>query len=107
MKVRKPIQYVVAPTRSAVQAFIERHPLAVVVLFALSIGSLISWALIAHLENDDTRDAQLVIMKKRAEVAEQQVQEIARIGDCGILLARVNTVDLGMAELRIRPAGVR
>ena len=83
----------------------SRHKTALAVICAALVTALVIGAALHHIDRDAEQLAALVSWERRAKVAEAQVKEIIRTGDGGLVLARINTVDMGTAEIRIRPAG--
>ena len=82
-----------------------RHKTALAVICAALVTALVIGAALHHIDRDAEQLAALVSWQRRAKVAEAQVAEIVRTGDGGLVLARIQTRDLGLAELRIRPVG--
>lgn len=84
---------------------LARNQTALAILGGSLFAALVIGAALHHIDRDAEQLAALVSWERRAKVAERQVSEIIRTGDGGVLLGRVNTVDMGTAEIRIRPAG--
>ena len=84
---------------------LARHQTALAIIGGALFAALVILAAVHHIDRDAEQLAELAVWQRRAVVAEAQVAEIIRTGDGGLVLARLETVDMGRVELSVRPVG--